>query len=442
MLELLRRQFGSVRVRLTIVATLVFAFAFAFASIALVWQVRRSLEERARSVGERVLDDTVRRAQTGIAGPGEAGTVTWIAGPEGTLVYTGRQVPGGLPALTPVTQIYGATSNAPLGDNALVFSRQINGPGGLVTVAVASPLESVRRSVDALVRILWFAIPALVAGVAALLWFLTGRALRPVEAIRSEVEEISHTTMHRRVPVPTARDSVRNLAVTMNEMLDRLELAGARQRTFIADASHELRSPVAAIRTEVEVALRDPAGTDWGSMAARVLAEDDRLGALVDDLLELARIDEGLPLQRAEVDLDDVVLADISRRSGGIVIDTSSVSGAEVMGDQRRLAQVVRNLLDNAVRHARTQVRVGVQSIDGEVTLTVDDDGAGVAPEDRERVFERFTRLDEARTREVGGAGLGLAVSERIVALHDGTISCEQAPGLTGARFIVRLPAS
>jgi signal transduction histidine kinase len=393
MLEPLRRRVGSVRVRLTIVATLVFAFAFAFASIALVWQVRHSLEDRARSVGERVLNDTVRQAQAGIAAPGEAGTVTWIAGPEGTLVYTGHQLPGGLPALTPVTQIYGSTSNAPLGDNAIVFSRQISGPGGPVTVAVASPLESVRRSVDALVRILWFAIPVLVAGVGALVWFLTGRALRPVEAIRSEVEEISHTTMHRRVPVPTARDAVRNLAVTMNEMLDRLEHAGVRQRTFIADASHELRSPVAAIRTEVEVALRDPSGTDWSSVAERVLAEDERLGALVDDLLELARIDEGLPLQRAEVDLDDVVLADVARRNGAIAIDTTAVSGAEVFGDQRRLAQVVRNLLDNAVRHARTQVRIGVQSVADEVTLNVDDDGAGVAPEDRERVFERFTGL-------------------------------------------------
>ena len=307
---------------------------------------------------------------------------------------------------------------------------------------VASPLDSAQRSADELGNGLWLLTAFLTVLVGVLAWVIVGRALRPVEAIRTEVLAISGETMHRRVPVPAGRDEVRRLAETMNEMLDRLEAASARQREFVSDASHELRSPVASMRTDLEVALRDPDAADWTALAQRLLTEDQRLGALVDDLLALARLEEGqLDAARVPVDVDELVLADVSSRHGPIRFDTSGVSGGRADGSARQLAQVVHNLLDNAARHANHRVEVGVRTEADEVVLSVEDDGPGIADDDRERVFDRFTRLDAGRARDEGGSGLGLAVVKRIVLAHGGTVCVENGafPG-AGANFVVRLP--
>jgi signal transduction histidine kinase len=243
--------------------------------------------------------------------------------------------------------------------------------------------------------------------------------------------------------VPGGRDEVRRLAETMNEMLDRLEAASARQREFVSDASHELRSPVATMRTDLEVALRDPEHANWPELATRLLAENERLGTLVDDLLELARLDEGrTDATHAAVDIDELVLADVSRRTGTIEFDTRAVSGGRVDGNSRQLTQVVRNLLDNAARHANGRVAIGVATVGSEVVLSVEDDGPGIAPEDRTRVFDRFTRLDAGRARDVGGSGLGLALVKRIVSIHGGTVQVAETNGQGGARFEVRLPSA
>jgi signal transduction histidine kinase len=270
-------------------------------------------------------------------------------------------------------------------------------------------------------------------------YLAAGRALRPVEAIRARVAA-THGDLSVRVPVPPAHDEVGRLAETMNAMLGRLQAAQAVQRRFVADASHELRSPLATIATGLELLAQDSHGTSPATVAA-LRGETERLGRLVDALLLLARADEsGLRPRREDVDLDEVVEAERGRPAGRIVprIDTVPV---RVVGDRGQLARVVRNLVDNACRHARSTVVVTVGRDARQALLEVADDGPGVPPPQRARVFERFVRLDDARARVDGGAGLGLAIVAEVVAAHGGTVEVVEGP-LGGALFQVRLPLS
>jgi signal transduction histidine kinase len=261
---------------------------------------------------------------------------------------------------------------------------------------------------------------------------------------------MSERHLDRRVPVPGADDEVARLARTMNGLLDRLETAVATQRRFVADASHELQSPLASARTDLEVALAHPEATDWTITGADLLEENRRMERLVQDLLYLARADESAhrPLP-TPVDLDDVVLAEAARLRGyrRIQVDTSRVAPAAVLGRREELTRAVRNLLDNAERYAASTVHVELSEEDegGWATLVVSDDGPGIPPEHREVVFTRFTRLDEARDRAGGGAGLGLAIVREIVTAHGGTVVVADHDGRQvpnpGARLVVRLPA-
>jgi signal transduction histidine kinase len=285
-------------------------------------------------------------------------------------------------------------------------------------------------------------LPVLLLIVGAVTWWVVGRALAPVEAMRSEVERISTADLHRRVPVPAGRDEIARLAETMNRMMERLERGLARQRRFVSDASHELRSPVASIRQHVEVALAHPSDTAADELARVVLEEDLRLQRLVEDLLILARMDEGAPDGRGQVlDLDDLVFEQVDRlrTRDGLAVDTSRVSAGRVVGDRKRLERLVGNLFDNAARHARGTVAVGLAEVGDQVVLTVDDDGGGIPEGDRERVFGRFERLQDARDRDSGGAGLGLAIVGEVAVAHGGTAKAGESP-LGGARFEVRLP--
>jgi signal transduction histidine kinase len=225
----------------------------------------------------------------------------------------------------------------------------------------------------------------------------------------------------------------------MNAMLDRLEGSSARQKRFMSDASHELRSPVASIKTQLETALLSKADTNWEGVAQTVLAEDERLESLVHNLLAMTRLEEGVRPPSAEVDLDELVFDQLARPAR-VPVDRSKVGAGRVMGVPAELASVVRNLIDNAARHAQTKVAVSLSTIGPWVRLAVDDDGPGVAVEDRTKVFERFARLQEGRARDSGGSGLGLALSKRIVETHGGRIFVETS-ALGGASFIVELPA-
>jgi signal transduction histidine kinase len=304
---------------------------------------------------------------------------------------------------------------------------------------VAADTAAVDRSVERVQLGLWLALPLLTAAVAALAWLLTSRALRPVASITDRAATISGGSLDARVPVPNSGDEISTLAVTVNEMLDRLEDDDRARRRFISDASHELRSPVAVMRNDAEVALRHPDTTDARELAAVVAGESSRMSAIIDDLLALARHDERVAPPTDEVDLDDIVFGEAAR-TRRVRVDCSRVSAGRVRGRHDELTRLVSHLLDNATRHAATSVTVELHTTATGVELVVDDDGPGVDAADRERIFERFARLDDARTRDEGGAGLGLAVVRSIAERSRGTVTADQSP-TGGARFTVSFPA-
>jgi signal transduction histidine kinase len=251
-----------------------------------------------------------------------------------------------------------------------------------------------------------------------------------------------------RVPEPPTGDEVARLARTLNEMLDRLGEADERQRRFVADASHELRTPLANIRTAMEVANRHPGRANWPAVAADVLVQDGRMERLVSDLLVLARSDAGhVTPRRKDCDLADIVRAELDRTlPPGVRLEAGALTPSMVSGDPDQLARIVANLVDNALRHAASRVAVSLTPAGRWVELTVRDDGPGIPPADRQRVFERFVRLDQHRSRAegrstegrgAGGAGLGLAIVAELTAAHGGSVRIGGAPG---AVLTVRLP--
>jgi len=313
-----------------------------------------------------------------------------------------------------------------------------------LTVVAARSLEEAQAASAASLVTLGVAVPVALLVLGVTTWFVVGRALRPVEAMRREVDEVTAARLDRRLRDPGGRDEIARLARTLNGMLDRLDASARAQRRFVGDASHELKTPLATIRQHAEVAMLHPGSIDGPALAGTVLGEEARLTALVQGLLVLARADEGaLGAARRPVDLDDLVVSETSRlrASSGLRVDASGVGPARVEGDEPLLGQVVRNLVANAARHAASQVSLGLVERDGRAVLTVDDDGGGVPVADRGRVFERFVRLDEARDRDAGGSGLGLAIVAEIVRVHGGSVQVDDSP-LGGARFVVDLPAA
>ena len=323
-----------------------------------------------------------------------------------------------------------------------VVALRVRTPSGRVIIYVGESLAAIDHSVRVVLLGLLVVDPALLLVVGGTVWWLIGRALSPVEAIRNEVEEITASALNRRVSEPDVKDEIGRLALTMNAMLGRLEDASQRQRAFVADASHELRSPLAAAQAELEISLAHADLTVWPDSARAVLGDIERVRRIVEDLGVLARYDEGTA-NRAElpVDLDEIVLQECTRlqRIVPITIDISAVSGARVRGDAQQLGRAVRNLLDNAAHHARQRVRVTLDRTSQYAVLEVSDDGPGVSPEDRERIFERFVRVDDSRSRSSGGSGLGLAIVHAIVSAHGGT--AEVVDANPGARFVVRIPS-
>ncbi|MFC3455139.1 sensor histidine kinase [Amycolatopsis speibonae] len=285
-----------------------------------------------------------------------------------------------------------------------------------------------------------FFVPLAVLITALAAWLAAGRALRPVEAIRRELAEVSGSRLDRRVPVPPSRDEIARLATTTNATLDRLQQAYDQQERFVADASHELRSPLANLRTGLEVALTHADRADWPAVARQSLLDVQRLQRITADLLQLAVDPAEVPAPEGVVDLADVVGEQVAERaleSGPAVV--SDVDGpVPVSGEPVQLERLLRNLLDNAVRHARSTVTVRLRREAGEAVLEVLDDGPGIPVADRERVFDRFARLDDARARDAGGTGLGLTLARDIAVRHGGSLRV--ADGDPGARLIARLP--
>ncbi len=310
-------------------------------------------------------------------------------------------------------------------------------------IVAAESLRDIDQALGVQAVVFLVSIPALIALLAGLIWLVVGRALKPVDAIRREVETISGDDLHRRVPVPTSSYEIEELATTMNGMLARLDESAETQRRFVDDASHELRSPIAGVRGLLEVNLSHPEVADWDESGREILGETIRMQHLVDDLMTLARGKAaGRRRQEQVLDLDDIVLAEGARlrRDTAHIVDLSGVSAAQVSGDEAELTSVVRNLVDNAARHAKSTIWLSLTEQGAHVELVVRDDGPGIDQSMAERVFERFARLDEARARDQGGSGLGLSIVKAIVGQHDGTISLDTSHR-NGARFVVRLPA-
>ena len=440
------------RVRITAVATLVVAAAITLAGVFLVQAIEHKLLGTVRTQGQAQLDATSAQLDGGVP-PDQLQTIAGTA-PTYVQVLDNEGTPIGLIGGSPFP-VAGYVEKGIIGDGDTQVVVPLAGGTGVpfdvrtstvqtaagkaFTVVVASPLDGVQRSIDALKGSLLTALPFVVALVAIVAWFVVGRALQPVESMRREVEAITADTMHRRVAEPRTSDEISRLAHTMNAMLDRLETSAAQQRQFVADASHELRSPIATIRAELEVALRSADGADWPRVAEGVLEEESRLESLVGDLLLLASVDEqDRPQDVSPVDLRALAI-DEAARSRRVSVTVLSGDSAWVSGRSDQLTRVIGNLLDNAARFGRGAIQVSIEHDDRSVRLLVDDDGPGIAPPDRQRVFERFTRLDQSRARDQGGAGLGLALAKGIVERHRGSIHIEDSP-LGGACVVVELP--
>ena len=449
------RRLG-LRARLTLIASAGLAVALTVAALLLLGELQSSLT--------REVDSNARQAATEIANladahelpgvlPFGAGTLSvQVLDRQGHVVNATAQGD----RLVPLLPVAVARSIARSG-------RVVQMPGG--PFGIAAPLRvvavpairnqvvvaavsyaQVSDSLAAVTRSVVFGAPLLFLLLATATWLVTGAALRPIEKLRRGAQEISDTAIARTLPVPESRDEVRRLAVTLNDMLAQLEAAQRRQRALVSDAAHELRSPIASIRTQLEVAIDHPEAVDWPSTAAGVLADTLRLARLAEDLLALARLDEqaGRPRQGRPVDLAALAEEVCARYAEAPVSVTALTSGpSTVLGDTGGLDRMLVNLVDNAVRYARSRVSVTVRTDGPWVLVSVSDDGPGIPEENAERVFDRFTRLDDARSRDPAtgdGSGLGLAIVRATATAHGGRAWLEDAgPGL---RAMIRLPAA
>jgi signal transduction histidine kinase len=332
------------------------------------------------------------------------------------------------------------------GDRALrpqplrVMARDLESAGKRYTIIVAVPVGDFNRSVALLRTTLFISQPLLVLVLVLVGWRVVGGSLRPVEVLRAGAERITGAATEERLPVPPSRDEIHRLAVTLNDMIDRLARARARQRAFVADAAHELRSPLASIRVQLEVAQRLG---DWNSVGDDILIDVERLTRLVDDLLLLARADEH---DRRRAMIEPVELGDLLRevagRYGSARVPVTAQPTKDPLwteGEPDALHRILLNLVDNAVRHARTEVRLAAAAEGEHLLITVVDDGLGIPARDRRRVFDRFTRLDEGRARDAGGTGLGLAIVRELVRRHGGSVLLTDAVP-SGVRAEIRLP--
>ncbi|MET8863964.1 ATP-binding protein [Nonomuraea sp. NPDC004580] len=419
---------SSVRVRATAAATLVVAVALGAAALVLVVSLRGTLVSSADAEAARKATAAAPYAETLELTPIEAirtgvradastsapqeGVALRVADPDVLLTRRAAATEWARPSEYAVAAVEVATADGP----ATLLSRV--------------SLEGVEQALRTVYGALLPGVPALLAVVAGVTWLSVGRALGPVAAIRAKVADITARDLHRRVPVPRSKDEIAALATTVNGTLDRLETAVEQHKRFVADAAHELRSPIATLRARLELA-------EPSELTAEALADVERLQSLAADLLMLARLDAGEPLRSGEIDLGQVAAeaALRARRRPDVRVELDVAPDVVLPGSSGHLDRLVTNLVDNAVRHASATVRVRVAAEDGDAVLVVSDDGPGIPGDQREAVFGRFTRLDEARARDAGGAGLGLPIARDIAHLHGGTLVYDDAG------FVARFPA-
>ncbi|MEE8600272.1 sensor histidine kinase [Euzebya tangerina] len=427
--------------------TLVVGVALTLAAIALVLVVRNQLIDGVVEAAEVRAADIEGLIEGGalpnsVATNDEDDSLVQVIDQNGQVIAASENIDGeaslldGLSSGTEVVRV-------PVGEHPFMVVRaQTESTDGTISVVSGQSLESVQEVTGLLAGSLLVGIPVLVLLVLYTTWQMTGAALAPVDGIRRRVDEVQAADPSQRVPVPGTGDEVARLASTMNEMLDRVETFQTRQRQFVSDASHELRSPIASIRQLTEVAIAHPEKND-DAFLADVQAESLRMQHLVDDLLLLARGSaRPAPARLDTVDLDDLALAQIHRLRGttSLRVDGTGIGTARTRGSSDQLDRAIRNIVDNAANHAATTVAIATFAEHHDVSiLRVDDDGQGIPEADRHRVFERFVRLDAARSRDEGGSGLGLAIVQEIITAHGGEITIGSSP-LGGARVEIALP--
>jgi two-component system OmpR family sensor kinase len=422
--------------RLPIRIRLALAFAFAMAVVlaamgaflyfrlgaSLDESIDQSLETRAAEVGALAAQDDLSLG----SGLADDESFAQVLDPEGAIVDATPQA--GERPLLDADELRAAGQGVVQLERggARLLATPVDAPEGPLVVVVGASLEERDEALNGFVGELLIVGPIALLLASLLGYGVATAALRPVEAMRAEAAGVSAVEPGRRLPLPRARDEISRLGATLNDMLDRLERALKRERSFVADASHELRMPLALLKTELELALRSPRSQEELEQALRsAAAETDRLTQLAEDLLVLARSDQGrLPLRRAPVSVDDIlsgVAARFGRRAqeAGRAIEVDTANGLVVAADAVRLEQALGNLVENALRHGEGSVRLRAVEADGRVELHVLDEGEGIPPEFASRAFERFTRVDQSRAG--AGAGLGLAIAQVIAAAHGGS---------------------
>jgi signal transduction histidine kinase len=319
-----------------------------------------------------------------------------------------------------------------------VVTERVRTRHGPRTVYVGAPITAFTQYRGLFIGLLVFSVLMATIAVGWIVSLSVRRALRPVRVMSAELTEITGGGTDRLVTVPGAADEVSELAESVNVTLNRLEDVLDRQRAFVADVSHELRSPLTGLRAQLEVALEHPEGEDWPAVARAALADADRLQGIVSDLLILAKLGAGVHLPRERRDLGELVRTEVGRRHRRVPVEIEADEGVRARVTPDHLARLLTNLLDNAERHAKSRVWVSVATDGPDAVVEVRDDGAGIPPEFRERIFRRFQRLAEGRERDPGGTGLGLTISRDIARAHGGTLVAEDSD--QGARFVLRIP--
>lgn len=439
------------RIRVAAVACATVGVALTIGAVLLVAMLRGRLDNAATTAASLRARDIAALAEAGalprqLALPGEETAFVQVVDQAGAVIASTENVTGE-PAIS---------TARPVGTNALKLTIPIppldqrsmrvividaHTDAGTFTVYAGENLDNANDTTTAIVTVLAIGLPMLLLLVAAVTWWAVGRTLRPVREITSTMADITTSDLHRRVAVPSARDEIGQLATTVNATLARLDVSVEQQRRFVADASHELRGPLAALRADLEISITHPERTTWQTVARDTLGDVERLQHLTDDLLVLARIDSELQRPHAPIDLALIVADALHavRRQNIQVTTHGTDTPAIIDGDEFQLRRMVRNLIENAEEHATSHVNLTLQTTPGIVRLTVADDGPGIPPADRRHIFERFVRLDSARTRNFGGTGLGLAIVHDVVVSHHGSITITDTDP-RGSTFTVDLP--
>ncbi len=451
---MLERRAG-VRTRATLAATVVVAFALAVGGVALIVLLRRSLTNgvddaallRARDIAGQLRAGSLPAT---VATIGQDASLVQVVTPGGVVLASSANIAGDPPFTGPPQSDANPTIRTMHnlnvgsgGEGFRVVALRVPTGGPTYVVYVATATRSIDQTITTTTALLVVGLPLLLLLVSVSTWAVTGTALRPVEAIRARTASITSHDLSARVPEPSTNDEIARLARTMNDMLSRLQRAAEQQRRFSADAAHELRTPLTTLRTRTEVALTHPERTDWVATTRLVLSEAEAMTQLVNDLLLLARADaDQLLPQCSEVDLDDLLLTEAARLRELQTRDITlgEVEPVRVQADAGQLARVLRNLGDNAARHASARIQLALSRTVGHAVITIADDGPGIPPEQAGAIFDRFTRLDAARDHDHGGSGLGLAIARELVRAHGGDIHLDPTGPLGGATFTITLP--